>query len=241
MNRRQIVFFLIMIISTECGIKQNRHSRVENARVEKDAYLNRLFQNKNLNYPPQDLFFRSFKASKTLEVWARNEPNENYRLVKIYKICTYSGGPGPKQKEGDGQTPEGFYYIDRYNYRSQFHLSLGLNYPNQSDLIRGDQDSPGSDIFIHGGCVSIGCLAMTDDRMKEIFWLAWQAHKGGQKKIQVHVFPFKMRIKSKYAKHKRNQKLTDFWKNLKPGYDYFEKHRILPEFEVNDSGAYVFK
>src|SRR5690606_11025729 len=99
---------------------------------------------------------------------------EKFTLVKTYPVCSSSGLPGPKRKKGDRQTPEGFYHIDRFNPQSAFHLSLGINYPNSSDKILGHSD-PGGDIFIHGSCVTIGCVPLTDDLIKEVYVLAVEA------------------------------------------------------------------
>jgi murein L,D-transpeptidase YafK len=224
----------------ECEVTEPPGERVTVARTEKDILLAALFKKKKLQYPPRDLFIRAFKAERLLEVWARNNSQEAYRLVKIYSVCARSGKLGPKFKEGDKQTPEGFYFINKFHQESIYYLALGLNYPNESDLIRADPVEPGSDIYIHGECFSLGCLAMTNNRIKEIYWLAWQAHSAGQEKIQVHIFPFKMHLKYNYKKFRRNRKLNKFWNNLKPGYYYFIKHRQPSHYRVNKWGFYVY-
>jgi murein L,D-transpeptidase YafK len=151
---------------------------------------------------------------------------------------------GPKREEGDYQVPEGFYYIDRFNPASSYYLSLGINYPNLSDRRKSTATNPGGDIFIHGSCVTIGCIPMTDDKIKEIYLYAINAKNNGQNKIQVYIFPFRMtdqnfnRFRKEYS---NNTGLIDFWTNLKTGYDKFEKYKKELDISVNDAGDYVFR
>jgi len=130
------------------------------------------------------LLLRAFKREAELEIWGKNKRDETFQLLVTYPICASSGTLGPKRREGDRQVPEGVYYIDRFNPRSQYHLSLGLNYPNASDVIRGDPMAPGSDIFIHGKCVTIGCLPMTDPVIEEIYQLAELARAPGRSEFR---------------------------------------------------------
>lgn len=154
-----------------------------------------------------------------------------------------SGDQGPKRREGDRQAPEGFYTIDRFNPNSSYLLSLGLDYPNASDRILSDRERPGSDIFIHGAEVSIGCLAMTDPSIQEIYLIAWDARRAGLESIPVHIFPTRLddaglaRLQSnpKYAEHLK------FWKNLSVGYRLFEKSKRVPKISVDRKGAYRFR
>lgn len=150
---------------------------------------------------------------------------------------------GPKRRQGDGQVPEGFYYIDRFNPISNFYLSLGINYPNLSDKRKSSFHDPGGDIFIHGSCVTIGCLPITDDSIKELYLLAVYAKNNGQAKIPVYIFPFRMTDKQmlKYnAEYEGNKALLTFWDNLKPGYDHFMKELKELNIEVNANGDYSY-
>jgi murein L,D-transpeptidase YafK len=104
---------------------------VVSARLEDS--LKQQFKEKRLNWPPQQVFIRSFKYDRQLEVWVKNKNVDSFTLFKTYKICMESGGIGPKRLEGDNQVPEGFYYINEFNARSMYHMALGLNYPNASD------------------------------------------------------------------------------------------------------------
>ncbi len=122
-------------------------------------------------------------------------------------------------------------------------LSLGLNYPNQSDLIRSNTKYPGGDIFIHGSCVSIGCLPMTDEFIQEIYMMAVLAKNNGQKSIPVYIFPFKMNDDNMgiyLNKYGNNENLVSFWKNLKPAYNLFNKHRKEIKYKVLKDGKYLF-
>lgn len=188
-----------------------------------------------------EVFLRAFKAEAILEVWESPKPGEPFRLLAGYPIARMSGGPGPKRREGDRQVPEGFYTINRFNPNSRFHLSLGLDYPNASDRIRGDKERPGSDIFIHGSNVSIGCLAMTDPVIEEIYARCEAARCRGQRTIWVHLFPARfggeaMRtLERRYAK---DAAMLAFWKEMEPGYTVFERTKRVPRVTVDAAGLY---
>ncbi|MXY29240.1 L,D-transpeptidase family protein [Candidatus Poribacteria bacterium] len=210
---------------------------------ETDASLRKLFAAEGIAYPPKEIFIRAFKQEKILEVWAFSAADAGFKRVKQYPICQTSGNLGPKRREGDLQIPEGFYYIDRFNPKSNFYLSLGLNYPNRSDRILGRKGRLGGDIFIHGGCVTIGCIPITDEYIKEIYWLAVQTKSNGHLKIPVHIFPTKLddytmaRLKSTFP---NDNTLINFWENLQIGYNWFERNRKLPTISINQHGEYQF-
>ncbi len=213
--------------------------RVQGAQTRAGATVREMAGNVGLDHPVKRVFFRAFKAEKVLEVWGADQANAKYRLIKTYPIAAMSGGLGPKRKEGDRQVPEGFYVIDRFNPKSSFHLSLGLNYPNVSDRILSDKQRPGSDIFIHGNAVSIGCLAMTDEKIEEIYLLALAARDAGQRPIHVHIFPFRMT--SPNLDQAQTPALKRFWQDLKPIYDQFEKTKRVPQVKVDGQGRYSLR
>ena len=156
--------------------------RVADARRRRSAHLTALFASAGVSYPAREIYLRAFKWEGQLELWARS-PNQgtSFRLVHTYPIQCASGRLGPKRREGDGQVPEGFYFVERFNPRSLFHLSLGLNYPNAADLLlTTDPAHPGSDVFIHGNAASAGCLAMGDTAAEEIYLAAWDARSPGR-------------------------------------------------------------
>lgn len=196
-----------------------------------------MLSEKSIDVDSLNIFIWAFKQDKILEVWGKNISDNKYQLVITYDVCKSSGELGSKHREGDYQVPEGGYYIDRMNPKSSYHLSLGLNYPNASDKILSDKDEPGSDIFIHGACVTVGCLPMTDDKIKEIYLFAEFAKRSGQEKIPVHIFPFHLTDENI---SKGNPQHQDFWRNLKDGYDYFEMNHLIPNIKVNNQGRYLF-
>ena len=173
-------------------------------------------------------FIRIFKKEEVLEVWLQKD-NGEYALFLDYPICIYSGELGPKTREGDKQSPEGFYAVGReaMNPNSQSHLSFNLGYPNAYDRAHGYS---GSMLMVHGKCVSIGCYAMGDRQIEEIYTLVGSALQRGQPFVRVHAFPFRMTDANlaAYSDHR----WYDFWQMLKPGYDYFERYHQPPEIDV---------
>ena len=137
----------------------------------------------------KEMYIRSFKYDSQMEVWVRNNNNEPFKLFKTYKVCALAGTLGPKRMEGDFQVPEGFYYITEFNPKSDYHLSLKLNYPNQSDKLLSDTYKPGGGIYIHGSCVTVGCIPINDQQIEELYILAASAKNSGQDFIPVHIFP----------------------------------------------------
>ncbi|ODT53864.1 MAG: hypothetical protein ABS68_04370 [Niastella sp. SCN 39-18] len=202
------------------------------------------FERQNLNWPPASLYIRSFKYDRQLEIWVQNHIDEPYKLFKTYKVCMQSGTMGPKRMEGDYQVPEGFYYINEFNPNSVYHLSLGLNYPNASDRILSDSVRPGSAIYIHGNCVSTGCIPISDAPIEELYVLASAVKAAGQEFIPVHVFPVKYSVKKSLdylnANIQNNAYLQHFSANLRRGFDYFETKKKLPVIMVNKEGEYVY-
>lgn len=208
--------------------------RVSDAARNATPVLQSLLQSANVAYPPKRVFIRVFKRERLLELWATGDSKQPFRLVQTYEIAGMSGELGPKRREGDRQVPEGFYFIDRFNPQSSYHLSLGLNYPNASDRILSDPQRPGGDIFIHGDNKSIGCLAMTNPKIEEIYIAALRARDAGQRQIPVHIFPYDMRKPGPET----TPALTTFWKSLKVIFDRFEKSRFVPKVSVNGKGDY---
>ena len=179
------------------------------------------------------IFIRIFKKESLLEVWIRKD--EKYVHLKDYTICAYSGRLGPKLKEGDRQAPEGFYrvYLKQLNPHSKFHLAFNLGYPNAYDRAHKRN---GSYLMVHGNCVSVGCYAMTDEKIEEIYSLVESALKNKQKYVPVHIFPFKMEEETmaEYSHYR----WYDFWMKLKEGYDYFEAEEVPPYVDVIN-GEYI--
>ena len=170
-----------------------------------------------------EVFFRVLKTRRTLEVWARNQGDARFRLLHEYPVAALSGTLGPKRRAGDGQTPEGCYFVDRFNPASAYHLSLGINYPTNDDVLATGLADPGGDIFIHGSNVTIGCLPLTDAGIEEVYLLAVAARAAGQARIGVQILPFALtdRELARWA----NSPHAAFWRGLQPDYAYFEAHR----------------
>ena len=215
--------------------QQLQFERVRNAYQAKETYIKRLLISHRIHSFQYDLFLRAFKKEEILEVWAKDKSATSFKLIKTFSFCKNSGTLGPKRKEGDLQIPEGFYQISHFNPKSNFLLSLKVNYPNASDKILSDPTQPGSDIYIHGSCHTTGCIPITDDKIQELYLLAVEAHEVGQQ-IPIHIFPTKnwSNILDEHAAH------FSFWKNLKQGFDFFEKNGKLPKVEVLENGEYVF-
>ncbi|MCO7224186.1 L,D-transpeptidase family protein [Pleionea sp. CnH1-48] len=181
------------------------------------------------------VFIRVFKEESLLEAWVANTGG-SFELFKTYEICTFSGDLGPKLKEGDRQSPEGFYFVkpNQLNPWSRFHLSFNLGYPNAYDRYH---KRTGSALMIHGNCVSIGCYAMTDPYIEEIYTLVNAALANGQGFFRVHAFPFRMT--EERLNREKNHQWYSFWKNLKEGYDWFEEKGTPPNVTVSN-GRYMF-
>lgn len=213
--------------------------RVARARELKGEQVKVLATQAGLPSPVPFVFLRAFKEERELELWGGRNGTAPLTRIKTWPIAGMSGVLGPKRREGDRQIPEGVYLIDRFNPNSDFRLSLGLNYPNSSDRVRGDRDRPGSDIFIHGDVRSIGCLAMTDAEIDAIYLFALDARAAGQQVIPVHIFPFRM-TQDRMAQTAGNPN-APFWNELLPIYQAFEANQRVPQIRVETDGAYALK
>lgn len=178
--------------------------------------------------PASPIFIRIFKEESELEIWKARDDGRFYHY-KTYPICNWSGELGPKLRQGDKQAPEGFYSVARHqmNPNSSFHIAFNLGYPNAYDRAH---NRTGDFLMVHGKCRSAGCYAMTDALIEEIYALARESFRGGQKKIEVHAFPFRM-TDANMERHQKHRWFK-FWQVLKEGYDHFEMHRIPPNVAV---------
>ncbi len=214
-------------------------ARVARARAERKATIRAKYRAAGVPYPGE-IFVRWLKQEAALELWAR-AGEEAFRLVATWPILSSSGGPGPKRREGDRQVPEGCYEIERFNPESLYHLSLGLNYPNAADRVLSDSQQPGSDIFIHGKDGSIGCAPIGDAAIEELYLAALDARAAGQARIAVHIFPARMAGPAWARQTAENPALREFWAQLEPIYEVFERTRQLPEVTVAADGSYRVK
>lgn len=179
------------------------------------------------------VYVRIFKNERKLELWMQK--GNKFELFRTYTICYFSGALGPKLKEGDKQAPEGFYYVSRsgMNPDSKYHLAFNIGYPNTLDQSLG---RTGSDIMVHGECVSIGCFAMGNPNIEEIYSICDAALSNGQQFFRVHIFPFRMTQAT--MKAHRTHRWYSFWQNLQEGYTRFEQTKHPPEIRV-EGGRYV--
>jgi murein L,D-transpeptidase YafK len=227
---------LILILALASGawtqtVPASRRSREALARVT--PRLTAALREKDLSLG-SPMYVRVFKLEKQLEVWIRRG-GDYYEHFKTYPICAYSGGLGPKLKDGDHQSPEGFYQVRpaQMNPLSRFHLSIDLGYPNAYD--RANKRT-GSGLMVHGNCVSVGCYAMTDAGIEEIYALADAALRAGQSAIPFHLFPFRPTHQNLRAYP--NARWAPFWADLKRAYDIFARRRQPAEVTVRN-GRYV--
>jgi murein L,D-transpeptidase YafK len=210
--------------------------RAARARRRTEATVRAMFEDASISYPPATLLLRAFKHERELEVWAGSTQDGAMARITSYGICAASGELGPKRREGDLQVPEGYYKIAYLWPASDYHLSMKVNYPNTSDKILGHKRWPGSDIMIHGSCASIGCLAMSDERIEEIYTMSAAAQ--ARSRVEVHIYPMRraadLETLPTYARHR------DFWDNLYRGYTAFEQTAQMPEVSVNPDGSYRY-
>jgi murein L,D-transpeptidase YafK len=221
--------------------QQMKYPRVKAAYADKWENIKKEIAKKGVNSDAFEMYIRVFKQNEVLEVWLKSKTAKEFVLFKTYDICSSSGVLGPKRKQGDGQVPEGFYNVSVFNPYSNYHLSLGVSYPNASDKIIG-KSNLGGDIMIHGSCVTIGCIPLTDNFIKEVYILAVEAKNNGQQTIPIHIFPCKMNKKEMdflNDEFEGKTTLLAFWKNLKEVYDYFESNKKLPKIGIDKNGKYL--
>jgi murein L,D-transpeptidase YafK len=185
--------------------------------------------------PADPIVVRIFKQESELEIWKRDRSGR-YALLKTYPMCRWSGKLGPKTRSGDRQAPEGFYHVNAgmLNPNSQYYLSFNIGYPNRLEAALG---YTGEALMVHGACSSSGCYALTDDGVAEIYAVAREAFRGGQRIFQVQAYPFRMTPKN-MARY-RNDPSYPFWQTLKRGHDLFEVTKQPPQVGYC-SREYVF-
>ncbi len=200
-----------LLSQTVSSCKANGAERVATARENVREELGAFFG--------APVFIRIVKESWLLELWVQHEGR--WQILKTYPIAGMSGTLGPKQKEGDEQAPEGFYDVvpGRMNPNSRYHLAFNIGYPNAYDRALG---RTGSFIMVHGSDVSIGCFAMTDEGIEEIYTMVNEAFLNGQKRVEVHIYPFEMTA-ARIEKETNNPHLT-FWRTLQPRWQHTHEH-----------------
>lgn len=229
--RLTVLPLLVLLSACGGGKKRAKPSQVLTAERMKTELA---AQNLEFGAP---VFIRAFKEERELEFFVKSEETGKFELFRRYYIAGISGVLGPKLAEGDGQVPEGFYHVppSAMNPNSRFHLAFNIGFPNTYDKAH---DRTGSFIMVHGSNVSVGCLAMTDEKIEEIYETCQAAHQGGQDYFRIHIFPFRM-TQERMEKAAESEHLP-FWQNLKTGYDFFENQQVPPNVLVKNK-KYAFE
>ena len=221
--------------------EQMAYTRVREAYAEKEKVVVKTLLEHSISRDSLRIYLRAFKTEKKIELWAKNTSDSVFGFLKEFGICDISGYIGPKRRSYDLQVPEGFYHISGLNPYSKYYLSIQINYPNASDSIRGVQGHLGNFIFIHGECISSGCIAITNDRIKELYVYCIEAYNSGQEQIDLTIYPAKLSdsvysmLTTKYSKKKDNLSL---WADLKKSFDLFESKKIPPTVKFLPDGTH---
>lgn len=222
------ILFATLLAACSQFVGDNRHNvPLPKALVDKMVAIG--------SSPAEPMVIRVYKQSSELEVWKRTTTGR-YALLKTYPICKWSGELGPKIQEGDYQSPEGFYDVTPalMNPKSNYFLSFNVGFPNKFDQVWGRN---GTYLMIHGDCKSVGCYAMTDDGIKELYAMARETFKGGNRSFQLQLLPFRM-TEANVAANAASPH-APFWRNLKEGTDIFDATNVPPLVDVCEK-RYVF-
>jgi murein L,D-transpeptidase YafK len=221
--------------------EQMAFTRVREAYADKEKSIITALAGHSISRDSLRIYLRAFKTEKKIELWAKNSSDSVFLMIKEFPICEISGFVGPKRRYRDLQVPEGFYHISDLNPYSKYYLSMQINYPNASDSIRGVKGHLGNWIFIHGECVSSGCIAITNDKIKELFVWCIEAYNSGQEEIGLTIFPAHLDDKTysslitRYSKYKDDVSL---WADLKKSYDLFDKSKVPPIVKFLPDGTH---
>jgi murein L,D-transpeptidase YafK len=245
----------VSFVGDNVGDRLAKGDRVTKARARLKDTLPALFAAHDLHWPPQQVFLRAFKSGEgpddagAVELWASDKKSGPLTLIKSYPACAKSGGLGPKRRQGDLQVPEGFYTISKLNPQSTYHLALRVDYPNASDTIRGHDPAQGGergvdlggDIMVHGSCVTIGCIPLTDDVIEEVYLVVDAVF--GKRPVPIHIFPRRLDAAGLQALSTSTPTSAAthraFWAELAAGYAAFEASHVVPAVTVAKDGRYV--
>lgn len=207
--------------------------RVDAIRKARGDDVKHLLEAAKLQSPVESVYLRAFKEEKVVELWA-GKKGAALTLVKTYPICAASGALGPKRREGDLQVPEGLYEVPEFNPGSNYHLSMKVSYPNASDRLRSDAKKPGGLIYLHGNCASIGCIAIEDGPIEEVYLIAFDSKT---RPIRIDIFP--ARLTPEWLTTNASNEHAALWKELEPAYAEFERTKRPARFRVGSSGQYA--
>ena len=201
------------------------------------AVMRERLERAGLPWPPAELLLRAYKAEGELELWGSKRSGQRFVPILTWKLCALSGELGPKRREGDRQVPEGIYHVDLLNPRSSFHLSMRINYPNRADRILGDPNAPGSAIMVHGDCASVGCLAMSDERIEEL-WVLVEAFRRRRRRQELKVYLFPTRAWDELMAYRPLARHHDVWRALKMVDERFVRTGRPPRVQISREGDY---
>ncbi|HEX7584706.1 MAG TPA: L,D-transpeptidase family protein [Prolixibacteraceae bacterium] len=221
--------------------KEKNYTRVREAYVNKERAVTKTLEEHSISRESLQIYLRAFKTEKKIELWAKNTCDPAFTLIKEFPICEISGTVGPKRHSYDLQVPEGFYHISELNPYSKYYLSMKINYPNASDSIRGSYGHLGNLIYIHGNCESSGCIAITDEKIKELFIYCIEAYNSGQQEIDITIFPAQLND-TNYARltkgYSKNKDKISLWADLKKSYDLFNQKKVPPTVKFLPDGTH---
>lgn len=234
---------VVTLMSSEVAVSITPEQKLAGVRTRRTADARALVRSAGLSYPPRQLLLRAFKGDGQMELWARGD-TDVYRLLKTYPICARSGTLGPKRREGDLQVPEGVYRVVHFNPASSFHLSMGINYPNASDRALSDPKEPGSNIYIHGGCATIGCVPIGNEAIEEVYLIGADVRAAGGA-IDAHLFPCRIGETACRAEMsllaEEKPELKNFWSDLDRIQTAFDRDHKLPAVKVDERGRYLLE
>lgn len=219
---RSLIFFLLLLNSLPfygMAHKVNWDKAVDNAIIryglQMEPQLMAMFAHANISYPPRDVALLAFKKERHIQLWAKDDQHRTWRYIHTYPLTAFSGQLGPKLKEHDKQIPEGIYRLTNFNPFSSMHLSMMIDYPNNFDRLQAIKDGRhklGSDIFIHGKSLSVGCLAVGDKAIDQLFLLT---RRVGLSHVQLIIAPNDLRReKPATASFAQPRWLPELYKNL---------------------------
>ncbi len=236
-----LLFLNSAVTTNTYRAEQMTYTRVRQAYADKEKIIDKTLREHAISRNTLRIYLRAFKTEKKIELWAKNTADTAFILVKEFSICEVSGTLGPKRRYRDLQVPEGFYHLSGMNPFSKYYLSMEINYPNASDSIKGVHGHLGNQIFIHGSCLTSGCIPITDDKIKELYVYCVEAYNSGQEEIGITIFPAHLNdakypgLISRYSKDKDK---IGLWSDLKKGYDLFSVAKTPPHVKFLPDGRH---
>lgn len=231
--KRFLFFLLVLFYNALYGMapKLNWDKAVDNAIMKyglrTEPELIRFFNKSKVSYPPKNVALLAFKKERKIELWAKND-KESWQYIHTYPLTASSGRLGPKLKEQDGQIPEGLYRLITFNPFSSMHLSMMIDYPNHYDRLQASKEGRsklGNNIFLHGKAVSVGCLAIGDHAIDQLFLLA---RRVGLNNIKLIIAPNDLRVdKPATSNFAQPRWLPDLYKQITTALNEFPKSRVI--------------